>query len=438
MNNLNIGLHIIASQVSFEISICAVEKDINSIQLTQEASVFMYCLLECFSIVTEDDDGTTKLTINPIQQYTEEIKSKLDEFINNYKKFMPQLMAMEQKAKKLKIGEYIFVTGSNIQIDTEQTIEIYNKLKELNGDNNDLSVPLLKEYNMFPYGDKPHTNIGHRVKNSRVCRWCGSTNKNATFNNKAHAVTEALGNKNLVLFDECDICNKKFGEGIEQSIIAIFSLFNTFWGVIGKNGVPKINYYSEKTNEKGVVTKDITKVENLKENQISVSLSEHYIDVKNGKPVSAKIKVAEKYVAQDVYRSLCKYALSLVENDNVLPCFKELIDWINKKEDINKLPIVKVLNSYQFFPKQPIVNLYIRKTENEQLPFMFAEFQYKNFILIFIIPKDNAEIEKFLNTENYNNFWKTTFYNDINGWKDWDFSDNNPKELIYNVKFEQR
>ena len=106
------------------------------------------------------------------------------------------------------------------------------------------------------------------------------------------------------------------------------------------------------------------------------------IDIKDGKPVGFKIPVTKKFAEQDVYKSLCKYALSLTPDDKILREFKDIIDWIKSKKDITNLPIVKVLNSYIFFPDRPKLNLYTRKTSNEDLPLMFAEFQYKNFVMV--------------------------------------------------------
>jgi len=365
MTNPNIGLRVMASNVSFSISIDAIDISGEAIQFTPTALKVSYDLFSCFSIITTSEDGTKKLCLNPIQQYTEEIKSKLETFIKTYKEMHPLIKAMEQKIKRLKIGEYICILESNIPIYTEQTINIYNELGKLNGGKVELNVPLLKEYNMYLYGEKPHTNIGHQNKDLRVCRWCGGTTKSnnaTTFNKKAHAITEALGNKNLVLLDECDMCNEKFGNTIEQSIVAFFSLYNTFWGVIGKNGVPKIKHYSEKINEAGEVIKDITQVEYSANKQLSISLSEQYFTMKDGKPVGIKIKVAKNYIAQDVYKSLCKYALSLVEQENILPNFSEIIGWIKGEKNIDKLPIIKILHTYAFFPQHPKIHLYIRKT----------------------------------------------------------------------------
>lgn len=63
-------------------------------------------------------------------------------------------------------------------------------------------------FSYFSYGyDGIDEYIGEEDVNNRVCRFCGKKMPEATFNNVAHAIQEALGNKHLVCFEECDDCN---------------------------------------------------------------------------------------------------------------------------------------------------------------------------------------------------------------------------------------
>ena len=58
---------------------------------------------------------------------------------------------------------------------------------------------MLDNYNIKYYGNILKK-IGHKNKTERICRWCHKTttsNPPVTFNEKAHAISEALGNKNL-------------------------------------------------------------------------------------------------------------------------------------------------------------------------------------------------------------------------------------------------
>ena len=48
------------------------------------------------------------------------------------------------------------------------------------------------------------------------CRFCGGYSPGVSFQQQAHAIPEALGNKTLFTSYECDNCNQKFGRGIEN------------------------------------------------------------------------------------------------------------------------------------------------------------------------------------------------------------------------------
>ena len=50
------------------------------------------------------------------------------------------------------------------------------------------------------------------------CRFCGGSSPEVSFQQEAHAIPEALGNKTLFTSYECDNCNQKFGRGIENDL----------------------------------------------------------------------------------------------------------------------------------------------------------------------------------------------------------------------------
>src|SRR5690606_1559516 len=99
------------------------------------------------------------------------------------------------------------------------------------------------KYNInIPRNDRK-TIIGNAKKENRCCRFCNKTlSEGATFRNVAHAIPEGLGNKNIILGDECDDCNEFFGNDIEPSLIEHLDIYRVFLGVKGKSGTPKIKY----------------------------------------------------------------------------------------------------------------------------------------------------------------------------------------------------
>lgn len=80
----------------------------------------------------------------------------------------------------------------------------------------------------------------NRCKENRRCRFCGKRSPEVTFDKKAHAAPEMLGNKTLFTYYECDTCNALFGEGIENDFGNWSKPMRTITMTPGKNGVPTI------------------------------------------------------------------------------------------------------------------------------------------------------------------------------------------------------
>ena len=49
--------------------------------------------------------------------------------------------------------------------------------------------------------------IGEPDENKRICRFCGKSVPRVSFKKIAHAIQDALGNKLLFCYEECDTCN---------------------------------------------------------------------------------------------------------------------------------------------------------------------------------------------------------------------------------------
>lgn len=49
--------------------------------------------------------------------------------------------------------------------------------------------------------------MGEEDVQKRVCRFCGKSVPDVKFDKRAHAIQDALGNKLLFCYEECDTCN---------------------------------------------------------------------------------------------------------------------------------------------------------------------------------------------------------------------------------------
>ena len=79
------------------------------------------------------------------------------------------------------------------------SISVYNRYRLETG------YSILTNYNICEFGTK-RIHIGEQNKEKRICRFCNNKSENVTFKNKAHAISEALGNKTIILNEECDNC----------------------------------------------------------------------------------------------------------------------------------------------------------------------------------------------------------------------------------------
>ena len=80
--------------------------------------------------------------------------------------------------------------------------------------------------------------LGDRA--AKTCRFCGRSTPDVTFKQETHALPEAVGNKSLITHYECDVCNDKFGGGIDTEFGKWSKPLRTFYQVRGKSGVPTL------------------------------------------------------------------------------------------------------------------------------------------------------------------------------------------------------
>ena len=71
-------------------------------------------------------------------------------------------------------------------------------------------------------------------ESERVCRFCGKSESQVTFKSVAHAIPESLGNKRVILLNECDECNSFFSETLEDSFDKYTKPYRLLFGVKDK------------------------------------------------------------------------------------------------------------------------------------------------------------------------------------------------------------
>lgn len=269
--------------------------------------------------------------------------------------------------------------------------------------------------------------IGEGQKNKRVCRFCQGKTPDVSFKQEAHAISEALGNKKLILNEECDDCNKFFDENVERDFIYYHDLARTMFGIKNKeNEIPKIkgkDFHFFKIDEKN----------------LSIAVVGNNTNTTNSSPPeSTVLRTGNKIKLQNIYKALCKFSLSAIESKHLIH-FTETTKWIKNEKEADALPKIAVLNSYYFFTKRPELILYLRNNNNLKIPHLVGEFRFTFYLYIFIVPFSNKDSKNFLSKEDYEDFLNC--FKHIKSTEEFnylDFSQNIEKELNFNIKFKQK
>lgn len=223
----------------------------------------------------------------------------------------------------------------------------------------------------------------------RTCRFCGKKEPDVRFSSKAHAISEFLGNKSLICNEECDNCNNAFSETIEQDTSNMLSFLLTLHSIQGKRGLRK----TAGKNFKMSLDKSTASGDNIGTLRMQFDK-----DFPNDIPDFIKQRLPidlsnQKYIPQNVYKCLCKYVISVLDND-VLQNFKETIKWINNPTKYSRLPIVAFGNSASFF-SAPALLVSIRKNKDNNYPYCFAILSVMNIAFAFIIPFSTKDKYRF-------------------------------------------
>ena len=119
----------------------------------------------------------------------------------------------------------------------------------------------------------------------------------------------------------------------------------------------------------------------------------------------------------DVYRALVKYVIGMLPPEQ-LPFFKETIKWVNGEDIISHLPNIKE-TVYNEPEPHPFLNLFFRKMESIQYPYLVADFHVNHLEFVYVVPgcqQDKSEfnndvLDDFLKLKNDSNQWRNIYTN---------------------------
>ena len=325
-----------------------------------------------YSLLQRSDKGSTFV----VQEYGDDFYNGLIDlkiYLGNNAGAFNGILAYFQRLSKC---EKFAIIPEKIE-DTQYLFSLQAQIDEMNGKPNMFNLGtqdiFTSIYNLACYGWQ-RKNIGQPIKSKRKCRFCGKSIPETTFEKKSHAISEALGNKKVVCLEECDCCNKYFGESIERDIINLFSPYRSLYKIKGKEGIP---------TSKG------------KNYKISKELSSFVLPFKSVEDLKSRTFVLDtsnyKFIPQNVYRCLCKYVLSVV-NRKLLDKFTDTILWIKGNKEFNRLPLLGFCNKSGMID-EPYLYVFTRKTINNDYPLLVGCFFVGSIGIFFIVPEDKTNID---------------------------------------------
>lgn len=216
------------------------------------------------------------------------------------------------------------------------------------------------------------------TKNS-VCRFCGKSKPDVKFSNKAHALSEFLGNKQIICFEECNDCNDFFSK-IEQQLFNFQSVLFPLYGIKGKTGIPKVKASDGEIYNENEIVKLKTEIR-----------SEECItyDTKGVGKLKVELSPFGAFIPQKVYQCLVKYAIGVIKTE-FLNHFNESIEWIrNENPPHQELP--PVIYFPHDFIEHPKISVHIRAEDNNEFPFAIGCLEFADKGFFYIIPLSNSE-----------------------------------------------
>ena len=233
-----------------------------------------------------------------------------------------------------------------------------------------------KIYNVVYNGEKIF--FGEKEKSKRTCRFCKRSYPEVKFSQKAHAISEALGNNYAFCNDECDECNAYFGKEIEPSLISFFEFSRLFFNSSSKKTKNILKNRSIKCvrDDSGI---EITPNEKYKGSYPFLTITP------NGASIS--IEHQQKFVPQKAYKALCKFAISCLDNED-LQLTEHTVAWIRTDELLQQqFPRGIVWSFYYICNIHP--QLHISILTNDEFPdkkAMICDFFFLDIMWSFRLP----------------------------------------------------
>lgn len=171
--------------------------------------------------------------------------------------------------------------------------------------------------------------IGEKSE-SRVCRFCGCDDK-SKFQTEAHAISECIGNKWIILLDECDTCNAKFSKAYENDLSNYLNYILLSTGVTNDGASKKLKFKT--TSEREANYKFSREGgQNLFKVQVPDVSAEHYVNLNQQNKTFELTFPNTSYTPINIYKAFVKMALSIMPTEK-MQYFKSTIAFLNDTQN---------------------------------------------------------------------------------------------------------
>ncbi len=226
------------------------------------------------------------------------------------------------------------------------------------------------------------------AESPRRCRFCGRREPDAIFAHEAHAIPRFLGNRTLLMLDECDACNERLSRS-EDDLAKLTLPARVFARMPGYRGMP--------------TAKDVQSDRwRIKADPIAVRLYANYgtkqweVDAITR---SLRVRIPlQKYRPNGAFKALLKMALSVMPNGE-LGNFNEATEWMasegvveNAVDDGTGFRCVRITGARCV--RYPVAFL-LRRKPGTSVPYAFFSmtFGYWTYQIWLPCPCKNAELE---------------------------------------------
>lgn len=276
-------------------------------------------------------------------------------------------------------------------------------------------------FTYLSYGyDGIYQRIGEEDKSKRVCRFCGKQIPDVTFDKDAHAIQDALGNKLLFCYEECDTCNHDLAL-TEDNFRCLMDFRRAIYNIPRK----------ESTKTPTIIGKTFV-IKADAAGKPELYLMEESLPNPNERhhPLILHLELKSPINNERMYKALCKMVIDMLPGAE-LHHFKNTVEWITAKGEWipDALPsaMFTILPLDKINP-QPILDIFINNRNNKlDAPYCTAIVWLYDIAYMFVVPFVDVDCGRYKYDRNLESHWNRM--RDLIGIQEWQFQDTSEYHL---------